>query len=195
MIKKIILLSLIIILISAGIGYLINNKETVNPNGTYNKLVNADSKANNNDGSNVKSDLSLTNEDFIIKDNNNYIELEGRFENLVTNDKNIEIIPAHENHIYETYVYDNFKILIQPGGDNSNIILSIDLTTPVLKTSRGISVGATLSKVVEEYGYPDNYSNTDSITSDQYYYQYDGKVITFFIDEEDKVVLIRYEIV
>lgn len=171
-------ISVILFFVGVGICFLFN-KGDANP-----KLENDE----------LESIATLANEDFVIKDNYNNIELGGKYGDLKTNDKIIEIVPANENHIYDIYVFENFKIISQPGGDADSIIGSIDLTTLIIQTPRGISVGDNIQDVVEKYGKPDESSKADSIAPGQYVYQYDGKYITFFVDETGKVVLIRFEI-
>lgn len=191
---KIIFIS-ILILISAGVYFVNFNRGAVSPNVLNDKLESTDTKAKISDSLNIESVSPLNNEDFIIKDKNNYIELGGKYGDLKTNEKVIKTVPANENHIYDIYEYDNFKILTQPGGDTSSIIGRIDLTTSIIQTSRGISIGNTISDVVEKYGNSDNSGAADSIAPGQFNYQYDGKFITFFVDKTGKVVLIRFEIV
>lgn len=173
--------SISVIIIFVGIGIcLLYNKGDANP-----KIENDE----------IESIAPLANEDFVIKDKYCNIELGGKYGDIKTNDKIIEIVPANENHIYDIYKFENFQILTQPGGDASGIIASIDLTTPIIQTSRGISVGDNIQEVVEKYGKPDESSIADSIAPGQYVYQDDGKYITFFVDETGKIELIRFEIV
>lgn len=187
---------IIIFLIGVGVYYITSiNRAPVNPKAQNDSFKSTDSKARINDSSNIKSVSPLTNEDFVIKDTNNYVELGGKYGDLKTNEKIIKTVPANEQHIYDIYEFDNFKILTQPGGGASSTIGSIDLTTPVIQTSRGITVGDNISEVVEKYGNPDDASKADSIAPGQYVYRYNGEVMTFFVDKNDKVVLIRFEIV
>lgn len=171
------------------------NKETADPQVQNDKLESIDSKANTDDGTKIESVFPLTNEDFVIKDKNNYIELGGNYEDLKTDEKIIKTFLADENNIYDVYEFENFKLLTQPGGSSSSIIGSIDLTTSAIQTSRGISVGDTISEVVEKYGNPDDSSIADSIAPGQYMYQYNSEFLTFFVDKTGIVVLIRFEIV
>lgn len=195
---KLFFISILITIVLIGVGvYLILsfNKGTADPEVQNDKLESTDSKAKINDSSNIKSVNPLTNEDFVIKNNNTYIELGGKYGDLKTNEKIINTVPANEKHIYDIYEFDNFKILTQPGDGATSIIASIDLTTPTIQTSRGISVGDTTSEVIEKYGNTDDDSTTDSIAPDQYVYRYNGQYLTFFIDKNGKVVLVRFELV
>lgn len=170
------------------------NRGTADPKVQNDKVEGIDSKANINNSTNIKSVFPLTNSDFVIKDKNNFIKLGGKYGDLKTNEKITKTVPADENRIYDVYEFENFKLLTQPGGGSNSIIGSIDLTTPIIKTSRGISVGDTISEVVAKYGNPDDSSIADSIAPGQYMYQYNSKFITFFVNKTGKVVLIRFEI-
>lgn len=170
------------------------NKGTAGPQVQNGRFESIDSKANTVDGTKIKSEFPLTNEDFVIKDKNNYIELRGEYGDLNTKEKITKTVPADENHIYDVYEFENFKLITEPAGDSSSII-EIDLTTPVIQTSRGISVGDTISEVVEKYGNPDDSSIDDSIAPGQYMYQYNSDFLTFFVDKTGIVTLIRFEIV
>lgn len=173
------------------------NRRTVSPKVKVQnyKYEIIDYQVNINGGSNIKSIFSLTNEDFVIEDKNNYIELGRIYGDLKTNEKITKTVPADENSIYDVYEFENFTILTQPGGGSSSIIGSINILTPIIQTSRGISVGDTISEVIEKYGNPDVSSIADSISPGQYMYQYNGGCMTYFVDKNEKVVLIRFEIV
>ena len=148
---------------------------------------------------NLKSNsiLPLTNRDFVIKDDDNYIELDGKFEELKTDKKLTETITPNENHAYYVYVYEDFKIL--SGGE---IIASIDLTTPTFQTSRGVKLGDEISEVIEKYGklYMEKAEyDEDNEIPGYYEYAYDSKntiskYITFFFDKSNEIVGVRLEI-
>lgn len=164
-----------------------------NPKVQNDKSEIIDSKIKINDSTNIKSVSPLTNEDFVIKDKNNYIELGGKYGDLKTNEKISETVPANEKHIYDIYVFGNFKIVTEAGGGANSRIESIDLTTPIIQTSRGIRVGDTISDVVEKYGNADDSIIADSIAPGQYLYSYNGNTLTFFVDKMGNVVGIRFE--
>ncbi len=139
---------------------------------------------------NSKSVYPLTSEDFVIKDKNNYVKLGGKYGDLKTNEKVTKTVSANEMNAYDIYVFENFKILVGVG-----TIGSIDLTTPVLQTSRGIRIGDTITEVIEKYGDADNSKIVDSIAPGQYVFRHNGEFATFFVDEIGKVVGIRFELV
>ena len=157
-----------------------------------NEITNSPEK--NKEISKNESVSPLSSEDFIINDTSNYIELGSKYVDLITNEKVIKTVPANEKHIYDIYEFENFKIIIQPDGGDGNTIISIDLITSFIQTSRGISVGDKISEVVEKYGIPYDSSEADLIAPGQYNYQFNGKFITFFVNEYGEVVLIRFEI-
>ncbi len=196
--SKLFFISISIIILIIGVGvYLIfsSNKGTASPKLENDKLESIDAKTKIIDSSNIKSVSSITNKDFVIKDKNNYIELSGKYRDLKTDEKIIKTVPANEKHIYDIYEFDNFKILIQPGRDANSRIGSIDLTTPVIQTSRGIIVGDTISQVVEKYGKADDHKIIDQTLPEEYVYRCNSEFMTFFVDKTGKVVLIRLELV
>lgn len=195
---KISIISILITILLIGVGvYFISsiNKVSVNSKEQNDKSENTDPKARINDNLNAKAVSPLTHEDFVIKDTNNYIELGGQYNDLKTNEKIIKNVPANEKYIYDIYEFDNFKILTQPGEDANSIIASIDLTSPIIHTLRGIGVGDTISEVIEKYGKQDSTINVDSVAPGQNVYIYNGEQLTFFVDKNEKVVLIRFEII
>lgn len=186
----------VIILIIGIVVYLIFsfNKGTASTVVKNNASESTNSKVEVNVRSKIKSISPLTYEDFVIKDKRNYIELGGKYGDLKTNEKIVKTVPGNEKHIYDIYEFDNFKVLTQIGGGASSIIWSVDLTTPIIQTSRGISVGDTVSEVIEKYGKPESASTADSVAPGQYVYRDKGEYLTFFIDKNGKVVLIRFEL-
>jgi hypothetical protein len=184
-----------ILLLAAGFSFKVSlNKGTVSPQVHNQNIKSIDSKTNMKDSTNIKSDLSLTDDDFVINEKNHHFELAGQFSDLKTNEKIIKTVPANESHIYDVYQFKNFKLITQPSGRSGSII-GIDLTTSIIQTSRGIRVGDGISDVIEKYGDPDDHSLADSIAPGQYIYQYNGKFLTFFINKAKKVVLIGFELV
>lgn len=181
---------IIIVLIGTGLYFAVSYYSGTNsPKDQNDKFESMDSKGKINDNTNTKSIPPLTNEDFVIKNKYNYIELGGEYEDLKTNEKVIMTVPANETHSYHIKEYDSFKIII------GSIIGTIDLKTNTIQTSRDISVGHTISEVIKKYGTPDIINTSDSNLPGQYVFRHEGKVMTFFIDKKEKVVLIRFELV
>lgn len=129
----------------------------------------------------------LSDEDFIIKNDDNFVELGNTFKNLKTDEKNADIQYANEKHAYDIYAFKNFTISTQPLDEG--IIFSIYLTTPILKTFRNISIGDTISDVFEKYGL------VDEVPSGLYMYRYNDKILTFYADESGKVTGIHFQFV
>jgi len=129
---------------------------------------------------------SLTDEDFVVEDDNTFIELGGKYVDIKTNEKVIDSREPTANHAYGLVRYENF--LITTGVDD---IGSIHLTTSILKTNRGISVGDSISDVFEKYGTVEIYtfSNYRSLN-----YNNNGKLLKFDIVDE-KISLIVLECV
>lgn len=176
-----------IFLLGIGVYFIISfNSGTINRNIQNDKSESIDFKTNSTDNKNIKSVLPLTNEDFVIKDKNNYIELGGKFKYLKTNEKITKTRTTNENFAYDIYVFENLKIMI--GVDT---IGSIDLTTPILQTSRGIRIGDSISKVFEKYGNTNDYDTTNIPIC--YSYFYNSNSISFFVDKNDKVMIIIFE--
>jgi hypothetical protein len=130
----------------------------------------------------------LTDEDFVIKDKDNYIELGGKYEDLKTNEKITDTYEPNENRAYYSYFCENFTITT-----DGNSISCIDLETNILKTSREIRVGDSITKIFKIYGKSKYYK----ISGENGYYDYHmvGKIITFYVDKTKKVTRIRMELV
>ncbi|TYQ16371.1 UNVERIFIED_CONTAM: hypothetical protein Cloal_2904 [Acetivibrio alkalicellulosi] len=193
---KLFFISMLIDIFLIGIGiYSIMSfgRVTISHNIQNDITENIDSKTENTDTINIKSNFLLDNEDFVIKYKNNHIELGGKYGDLKTNEKITKAIPANEKSVYDIYMFENFKIITQPDGKANGYILSIDLTTPIIQTPRGIRIGDTISNVLEKYGDSDDCTITD--TSKYYVYRYRGNVLTFFVNEKEEVIGIRFEIV
>ena len=137
---------------------------------------------------NIRSVKHLTNKDFIIKNENTYIKLDGKYLDLKTNEKLIFSKEPDLIHAYYFYEYKNFKIC-----SNNEIISSISLITPTLKTTRGIRVGNPISKVFLKYG-KTKYHKLLNKTG-YYDYFYNKKILTFYVDKEKKVDLISLELI
>lgn len=176
--------------IGSGIYFKFNHKN--NTNDEIAQIYTDNTNINEKDNTKSNSVLPLTNSDFVIIDDKNYIELNGKYKVLKTDKKIKETIQPDENHAYYIYVYEDFKIY-----SDGNEITSIDLTTPVFQTSRGIRLGDEILKVIEKYGntYMEKtqYDEEYDIPGQCIYY-YDGKVITFFFDKNNKIIGIRLEI-
>lgn len=129
------------------------------------------------------------NADFQIKDDNNFIDLLGEYDKLVTSEKLIELKEPDETNKDYVYTYANFKIIT-----DGDVIKSIELTTPVLSTNRGINIGDKIGDVQKKYGNScrdkRKYDKENGILG-QYEYYRSEQTITFFIDEEGTVVSIR----
>lgn len=185
---------MIILILGIGVYLLFSyNRGTVNSKIQNDKSESIDSKTKITDSTDIKSVSPLTNEDFVIKDKNYYIELGGKYGDLKTNEKITKTVPGNEMHVYDIYVFENFKIVTELGGDANSRIESIDLTTPIIQTSRGIRVGDTISEVFKKYGNADDSNITN--TPGYYVYHYNSKLLTFFVDKIGKVVGIRFELV
>ena len=150
-------------------------------------LVDSDSK--NENVINTQPPASLMDDDFVIKYDSNYIKLNEPYEDIETNEKLINFYPVTENHVYEVYEYENFIISVSPNSDNGSKILSINLTSDKIETSRGIKVGDSISNVFEKYGEP------DSRYSSEFNYHQEGKFITFYFDDYEKVIGIKFELI
>lgn len=196
---KLSFISILITIFILGIGVYFTvsfNRGTTNPKIQNEKSETIVSKTKTTDNTNIKSNFPLSNEDFVIKDNNNYIELGGKYEDLKTNEKITENLPPNEMKSYYIYVFENFKILTDGG-----IVGQIDLTAPILQTSRGIRIGDTISKVFEKYGEDAHITKYDEdltkLTNNTgfYTYTYNGKSLEFYVDKSGEITDIRFEII
>lgn len=150
-----------------------SNKETIKHKTQNLKIetVNAKKILDNESG------FSLYDRDFIIKDKNNCIELGGKYKELETNEKIKEKINPDEDAPFYYYEYENFSITT-----DGESIDSIELTTPILETSKGIRIGDQISKVFKKYGKV-KYEKVSSTTG-YYMYLVKGKAITFYVDSK-----------
>jgi hypothetical protein len=194
---KTLVISLVIIIVIGFSGYFILSHRDITKN-MMTQIYNTQTNISDKENTKSNSVLPLTNSDYVIMDDKNYIELNGKYEEIKTDNKITETITPNENHAYYAYVYEDFKIL--SGGD---IIAAIDLTTSVFQTSRGVKLGDEISEVVEKYGksYMDKaeYDEEYEIPGYYEYYYYDSKntiskYITFFFDKNNKIIGIRLEI-
>ncbi|MFV0240584.1 MAG: hypothetical protein ACK5H4_11190 [Lacrimispora sphenoides] len=136
------------------------------------------------DNTDKNTPASLSDEDFIVKNENTFIELNGNYENLITNEEIVNVRYLDEKRAYDTYVYENFIVSVSPTPYNT--VFFINLVTSELETSRGIRVGDFISDVFEKYGLVDGNS---------YMYHYDDKILTFYIDKDGKVTNIKFEMI
>lgn len=184
-------ISVAIIIVIGFSGYFILSYKDISKD-EISQICTNNTNINYEENSKLNTILPLTNNDFVIMDDNNNIELNGKYEDLLTDKKIKKIITPNENHVYYIYVYEDFNIL--SGGDE---IGSIDLTTPVFQTSRGIKLGDTISSVIEKYGNAnmskEEYDEKHDIPG-CYMYSYHGKFISFFFDKNSKIVRIRLEV-
>gem|GEM_PF-2490916 len=188
---KLLFISILITVFLLGIGVYFTvsfNRGVINPKIQNYKSESMDSRTKITDNTNIKSIYPLTNEDFVIRDKNNDIELRGKYGNLKTNEKITKTIPANEKVAYNIYIFENFNITT----DGCSID-SIDITTPIIQTSRGIIIGDTLSDIIEKYGKADEANIADSVAPGHYAYHHNGNLLTFFVDKIGKVIGIRFE--
>jgi hypothetical protein len=142
---------------------------------------------NTTDSTSEKSHITLSDEDFIVNNDNTFIELGSKYKNLKTDEKIINTHYADENHVYNVFIFENFTITTEPWDEG--IIDNINLRTPILKTSRGASIGDPISDVFKKYGL------VDGDSSEFYMYHYNGKILKFYVDEKGKVTNIQFELV
>ena len=131
--------------------------------------------------------VALNEEDFIIRDENNYIKLDDKYENLVTNEKVTSILGVTENRAYESYVYESFVVSV------ASDIFRISIISPAIETSRGIRVGDSMETVFEKYGMAE-FLQLDSATG-YYMYSHEAKFVRFNFDSSKKVSSILIECV
>lgn len=129
----------------------------------------------------------LTDEDFIIRSDDTFIQLGERFDEMKISEKVLLHKPCNEDQVYDTYIYDDFVLLVSFESKKGDTIWSIRLLTSEFETSRGVKIGDSISKVFEKYGV------TDSDDSDFYYYSQDGRGLTFDVDENEKIIGIKIE--
>ncbi|WP_349944243.1 hypothetical protein ABFV83_12435 [Lacrimispora sp. BS-2] len=107
---KSLLLTIILSIVSTGC---INNFQVF-----YEKAEQTQTKENMPLYSNItdKADenilTALFDEDFIVMSKDIFIELKGNYDNLITNEKIARISYLDENHVYDTYVYENFIVSV-----------------------------------------------------------------------------------
>jgi len=129
----------------------------------------------------------LKDEDFIIKDENNYFKLGDGYKNLVTNESVISISEATVNRAYASYMYESFFVSV--GVE----IFRISITSPMLETSRGIRVGDTMEKVIEKYGGAGYQKLLD--TTECCSYGCGAKFVSFYFDSNQRVSSIEMWII
>lgn len=129
----------------------------------------------------------LTDEDFIIRSDDTFIQLGEPFDEIKIGKKVLSHEPCNEDQVYDTYFYDDFVLLVSFEPKKGDTIWSIRLLTSEFETSRGVKIGDSISKVFEKYGV------IDSDDSDFYYYSQDGRGLTFDVDENEKIIGIKIE--
>ncbi|SET46561.1 hypothetical protein SAMN05443270_0160 [Lacrimispora sphenoides] len=129
---------------------------------------------------------ALSDEDFIVKNKDTFIELRSSYENLITNEEISYISYLNEDHVFDTYVYENFIVSVSPA---NNTVFSINLVTPELKTSRGIGVGNSISDIAEKYGLDDETYDRTLV------YHYDFKMLIFYVDKDGIITNIVLEMI
>lgn len=107
--KRIVTVFLLIIIFITQDAYIIYQHQTMQKKEKTNSELNKKIKSLENELE-VKelTILPISDDDFIIKDDNNYIELRGKYEDMITNDKIIKTKLADEVHAYDVYIYENF---------------------------------------------------------------------------------------
>ena len=129
---------------------------------------------------------TLSDKDFQIKGQGTFIELESTYENMAINEKIVNVEYLDEMYVYDTYFYENCILSISPV---NGTIFCIDLVTSEFKTARGVSVGDHISTVFEEYG------PVDENPSQCYVYYYNYKMLTFYVDQNGRVMGIKLEMI
>lgn len=133
---------------------------------------------------NVVNDLSE--EDFMLENGDFSFCLGMEYEDFALFD--IDELEPYRDKTYYFIVHEDYKIKIAMG-DNS--IFFLDLITSKYETTRGISVGDSLSDILENYGY--DYSQSDAFDKEVYSYYYEGKILTFVVDENQTIISITFD--
>ncbi|WP_432663368.1 hypothetical protein R9X47_22655 [Wukongibacter baidiensis] len=180
-----------IILIGVGTYYIAALNNDIITTKTQNDNDDKQPKTNITGNINTELILQLTDEDFVIENNNNFIELGGKYKSLKTNDNITNKRLANESFSYNVYVFENFKLMTNQSGQGNSIIMSINLTSSELQTSRGIKVGDEISLVLKKYGNADEHNVTE--IRESYTYYYNESLLTFYTDNNGKVSFIRFE--
>lgn len=126
---------------------------------------------------------NLTDEDFVIKNEDTYVKLRGKFDEMKVGDKLVSHRPVSEKRAYEVYYYENLTISV--GID----VFSIVLITSKFETARGIKVGDSMDKVFEKYGVTEK----DDEYEDYTYYGPDRYKLIFEVDKNDIITRIKLE--
>lgn len=137
--------------------------------------------------SKVQEICVLDDNDFKIIDNGTNIVLGGNYDELETLEKLVSARLSAENNVNDIFVYDDFKVVVNPQG----MIVGIDLTTSKFETKRGIKVNDCLSDVLVKYGDFDNSSANE--LREVYIYYKDDMILTFYADTAGIIVGIKYE--
>lgn len=154
-------------------------------------LENYDNVSNGNDSiqgmtppQKINVFFGLSDQDFVIADEDTNIELNDKYEYLVTIETLIDKKNVDEKRVYCTYVYANFIVSVSPINDS---IFYINLLTPQYKTARGIAIGDSIEDVEEKYG-SSVIKSENSIS-----YNHNAKFITFWFDGDNEVTRIVLE--
>jgi len=134
----------------------------------------------------VAGNDALRDEDFIIRDEETYIKLGDKYENLITGETLISFSDVTEKRAYESYVYESFAVAVMQE------ILEITIASSTLETARGIRVGDTMEKVIEKYGEVEFHETNDA--TGYYLYGHGAKHVQFYFDSSNKVCFIIIDI-
>jgi hypothetical protein len=133
---------------------------------------------------NVIDDLSE--EDFMLENEDFSFCLGMKYEDFALFD--IDELEPYRDKTYYFIVHEDYKIKVAMG-DKS--IFFLDLITSKYETTRGISVGDSLSDMLESYGH--DYSQSEAFDKEFYTYYYDGKNLTFVVDENQTIISVTFD--
>jgi len=179
--KSVLIVIVLLVVLTGCANAFIENSEKIEQNQT---IVNTTLHSDATDNIEKNTPIALSDEDFTVKNKNTFIELNGNYENLITNEEIVNARYLDEKRAYDTYVYENFIVSVSPTPYNT--VFFINLVSPEFKTYRGISVGDSISDVFEKYGLVDGNS---------YVYFYDYKILTFYVDKDGNVTNITFEMI
>ena len=186
MIKSIFLL--LTIILSVVLSSCVNVFQPSDETNEQNQIIkNVTLYPDNTDDTSKNIPAPLSDEDFVIKNDDTFIELNGIYENLITCDDIVNVSYLDEKRVYDTYIYNNFTVSVSPAPYNT--IFFINLVTSELETSRRVKVGDTMSDVIQKYGL------TDEISLDFLAYHYKSKILTFFFNQNGNITNIGFEMI